>query len=98
MVPCSNQGSYTVHKARLDNNFRKECQEAVETSKLTYLTNMGKKLSNPNTSQRSYWKIINKVKNKCKAPKIHPLIVNSTFVLNYREKAILLSVFVFTAM
>ena len=72
-------------RVRID-NFRKECQEAVETAKLTYLTNMGKKLNNPNISQKSYWEIINKVMNKCKAPKIPPLLVNGTFVLNYREK------------
>ena len=47
---------------------------------------MGKKLNNPNTSQKSYWKIINKVMNKCKAPKI-------PFVLNYREEAKLLTDF-----
>ena len=79
-------------KVRLD-NFRKECQEAVENAKLTYLANMGKKLNNPNTSQKSYWKIINKVMNKCKAPKIPPLLVNNIFVLNYREKAKLLTDF-----
>ena len=56
-------------KVRLD-NFRKECQEAVENAKLSYLANMGKKLNNPNTSQKFYWKIINKVINKCKGPKM----------------------------
>ena len=66
-------------KVRLD-NFRKECQEAVEIAKLTYLANMGKKLRNHNTNQKSYWKIINKVMNKCKAPKIPPLLVNNIFV------------------
>ena len=79
-------------KVRLD-NFRKECTEAVETAKLTYLANMGKKLNNYNTSQKYYWEIINKVMNKCKAPKIHPLLVNNTFVLNYRENAKLLTDF-----
>ena len=54
---------------------------------------MGKKLNNPNTSQKSYWKITNKVMNKCKAPKISPLLVNNIFVLNYREKAELLTDF-----
>ena len=54
---------------------------------------MGKKLNDPNTSQKSYWKIIKKVTNKCKAPKIPPLLVNNTFVLNYREKAKLLTGF-----
>ena len=54
---------------------------------------MGEKLNNPNTSQKSYWKIINKVMNKCKAPKTPPLLVNNTFILNYREKAKLLTDF-----
>ena len=77
-------------KVRLD-NFRKEYHEAVENAKVTFLANMGKKLSNPNTSKNSCWKIINKVMNKCKAPKIPPLLVNNIFVLNYREKAKLLT-------
>ena len=79
-------------KVRLD-NFRKECQEAVENAKLTYLAHMEKKLNNPNTSEKSYWKIINKVINKCKAPKFPPLLVNNICVLNYREKAKLLTDF-----
>ena len=33
-------------KGRLD-NFRKECQEAVENARLSYLTNLGKKLHHP---------------------------------------------------
>ena len=79
-------GYTPVDKVKLD-NFRKECQEAVENTKLTYLTNMGNKLNNPNTSQKAYWKIINKVTNKCKAPKIRPLHVNNLYILNCREEA-----------
>ena len=81
-------------KVRLD-NFRNECQEAVKTAKLTYLINLGNKLNNPNTNQKSYWKIINKVMNKCKAPKIPPLLINNTFILNCREKAKLSTDFFF---
>ena len=79
-------------RVRLD-KFRKECQEAVEIAKLTYLINMGNKLNNPNTSQKTYWKIINNVTNTCKAPKIPPLLVNNLFILNCREKANLFSNF-----
>ena len=78
-------------KIRLD-NFRKECQDAVEIAKLTYLTNMGNRLNNPNTSQKSYWKIINKVMNKCKAPRIPPLRINNMFI-HCREKAKLFTEF-----
>ena len=44
-------------KVRLD-AFRIECQQAVESAKLAYLTNLGNKVNDPNTSQKSYWKII----------------------------------------
>ena len=47
---------------------------------------MGNKVNNPGTSQKSYWKIINRVMNKCRAPKIPPLI-NNQFILNCSEKA-----------
>ena len=70
---------------RLD-TFRIECQQAVETPKLSYLTNLGNKVHNHGTSQKSYWKIINRVMNKCRAPKIPPLLVNNLFFLNCREK------------
>ena len=54
---------------RLD-TFRMECQQAVESAKLTYLKNLGNKVNDLGTSQKSYWKIINRVMNKCRAPKI----------------------------
>ena len=73
-------------KYRLD-AFRIECQQAVESAKLTYLTTLGNKVNDPNISQRSYWKIINRVMNKCRAPKIPPLLVNNVFILNCCEKA-----------
>ena len=72
-------------KVRLD-AFRIECQQAVESAKLAYSTNLGNKINDPNTSQKSYWKIINKVMNKCRAPKMPPLLVNNIFILNCREK------------
>ena len=73
-------------KVRLD-TFRIGCQQDVESAKLAYLTNLGNKVNDPNTSQKSYWKIINRVMNKCRAPKIPPLLVNNIFILNCREKA-----------
>ena len=68
-------------------NLRKECQEAVEGAKTNYLRNIGNKLHNPETCQKSYWKLINKVLNKSAAPKIPPLLCNNRFILNCTEKA-----------
>ena len=62
-------------KVRLD-AFRVECQIAVATSKL----------NDPNTSKKSYWKIVNRVMNKCRSPKIPPLLINNQFILECKEK------------
>ena len=35
------------------NNFRLECQKAVEKAKLSYLSNLGFKLNNPTTSKKN---------------------------------------------
>ena len=48
---------------------------------------MGNKVNDPGTSQKSYWKIINRVMNKCRAPKIPPLLINNRFILDCSEKA-----------
>ena len=67
--------------------FLTECQQAVETSKFSYLMNLGNKTNNTNASQKAFWKIINRVMNKCRASNIPPLLVNNLFILNCREKA-----------
>ena len=42
-------------------------------------------MNDPNTSKKSYWKIVNRVMNKCRSPKIPPLI-NNQFILECKEK------------
>ena len=64
-----------------------ECQQAVQCAKLAYLQNLGNKANDPRTSQKSYWKIIYRVMNKCRAPKILPIFVNNKFILNCCGKA-----------
>ena len=84
--------NYKKHGYKIEDNdrldtFRMECQQAVSTAKLTYLKNLGNKVNDPSTTQKSYWKIINRVMNKCRAPKIPPILVNNIFILNCSEKA-----------
>ena len=73
-------------KVRLE-AFRNECQKAVEKAKSDYLNHLGNKLNDTNTPQKLYWKIISKVLNKCRAPKIPPLLINNEFIVNCKEKA-----------
>ena len=82
---------YKIETDRLD-TFRLECHQVVEAAKLNYLKNLGNKANDPSTFQKSYWKIINRLMNKSRAPKIPPLLVNSMFILNCSEKAKLLMI------
>ena len=79
-------------KIRLD-TFRNECKNEVEKSKTNYLSNLGRKLNDPETTQKSYWKILTRAMNRAKAPKIPPLLVNNSFVTNCKEKAKLFNQF-----
>ena len=72
-------------KVRL-NAFRIECKQKVEAAKLSYLQKLGEKVNSPNTTQKSYWKIINRVMNRCRTPRIPPIIVNNMFIINIKEK------------
>ena len=73
-------------KLRLD-SFRNDCQEAIEKAKSEYLNKLGNKLNDPDILSKSYWKIINRVMNKSRAPKIPPLLVNNELILNCKHKA-----------
>ena len=44
------------------------------------------KLSDPNVSKTSYWKILTKIMNRCKAQKIPPILVNHCFVTDCKIK------------
>ena len=90
---CKTQGYRYEDNVRLD-TFHIECQQAVENPKLSYLTNLGNKVNDPNTSQKTYWKIINKVVIKCRAPEIPPLLVNNLlFRFVEKKQDILTTVF-----
>ena len=73
-------------KVRVD-KFRDECNLAIQNAKQVYLNKLGNKLSDPKSCQKAYWKIINRVMNRCKAPKIPPLLVNNIFKVNAKDKA-----------
>ena len=66
--------NYKRHGYRLDDknrvdNFRKNVKW-LSKSKEDYLKKLGERLINPNTSQKSYWKMINRV---MKRPQKFPL-------------------------
>ena len=54
---------------------------------------MSKRLNDPSTSAKSYWTILKTFYNKRKIPLIPPLLVNNSFVTDFKEKADLLNDF-----
>ena len=72
---------------------RCECAEAIEKSKNTHLNDLGKKLAEKGPGQKAYWKIVNNLLNKCKIPRIPPLLVVNKFIINCKEKAVLFNNF-----
>ena len=87
-----NNGYKNEDKIILD-RFRNECFNAITNAKEKYLRHLGDKLADPTTGQKTYWKILNKFLNKCKVPRIPPLIVNDKFIIDYKEKASLFNTF-----
>ena len=41
------------------------------------------------TGQKTYWKIVNNLLNKCNVPRIPPLLTADKFIINCKEKAVL---------
>ena len=50
-------------------------------------------MANNRTGQKSYWKIVNNLLNKCKIPRIPPLLISDKFVTSCKEKASLFNNF-----
>ena len=66
---------------------RTECKESIETAKKLYLKKLADSLNDATTTPKSYWKIIYRIMNKTRAPKIPPLLDGGTFIINCKEKA-----------
>ena len=73
-------------KATLE-TLRNECKESIETAKKSYLEKLANSLNDSDTTHKSYWKIIYRVMNKSRAPKIPPILDRGTFIINCKEKA-----------
>ena len=56
---------YLNDDIRVD-KFQEDCNLSIQEAKNKCLRDLGSKLTNPNNSQKSYWKITNKLLNKHK--------------------------------
>ena len=70
-----------------------EVSQLIEKSKDEYYYRLGELLNDSSTSAKSYWTILKTFYNKRKIPLIPPLLVNNSFVTDFKEKADLLNGF-----
>ena len=64
-----------------------EGSKLIEDAKRNYFLKAGNTLTNPGTSRKRYWSLINTILNKAKIPIIPPLLENGLFITDFTEKA-----------
>ena len=70
-----------------------KCTEIILAAKETYINELSKKLSNPEITPKTYWKILNHFLSNKKIPSIPPLLVNGEMISNFSKKAELFNKF-----
>ena len=66
--------------------FRTECNGVIEAAKLLCLNNLGRRLNDPGTTPETTGKIIHRVMDKSRAPKILPHLDMGNFVRQDKPK------------
>ena len=66
-----------------------ECFQAIKTSKENDLKLLRNTLIDKVTGPKAYWNIINSLLNKCKIPRIPPLLVTDKIIIDCKEKVTL---------
>ena len=51
------------------------------------MNKLGNDLADPKTNKKAYWKMLNRVMNRCKATRIPPILVNNCFIISAKDKA-----------
>ena len=71
----------------------KNLSSLIVTSKQEYFSKIAKKLSDPNTSSKTYWSILKSLLTGEKVPYIPPIFHDNKFITDFREKAELFNSF-----
>ena len=59
----------------------------IKEAKLAYYTNLGIKLSDPETGQKHFWTAYKRIANKKRNTNIPPIIDDDIFISNFKKKA-----------
>ena len=62
-------------------------QNLISSAKENYYMGIGEKLNDPSIGCKTYWSILNRVLDKVKIPLIPPILINNSFITDFKEKA-----------
>ena len=71
---------YYLEKALTKSN---KCTKIILAAKERYIDKLSKKLSNPETAPKTYWKILNRFLSNKKIPSIPSLLINDEVISNF---------------
>ena len=73
----------------LDNvrEVRNSTNKFIKEAKLAYYTNLGVKLSDPESGQKHFWTAYKRTANKKRNTNIPPIIDDDIFISNFKKKA-----------
>ena len=83
------QNGFSEDDKTLFEKSKTDLNDMILLAKEMYLKSQGAKLADPSTGPKTYWKILNSFLNKCKVPRIPPLLENNNFITDCKEKATL---------
>ena len=81
---------YYLEKALTKSN---ECTKIILAAKEKYINELSKKLNNPKTAPKTYWKILNRILSNKKIFSVPPLLVNDEMISNFSKNTELFNKF-----
>ena len=82
-----------VQRGRNENvrdNIRKsqnDLNKLIRDAKQSYYRKLGNNLSDPQTGNKDFWNAFKRISNRTKQPNIPPIILNDTYISNFKQKA-----------
>ena len=80
------QNNFPADQKQKIDELKENYTQMVTNEKEKYLSNLGNKLSDPQTGPKKYWNIIKKILKKNIASNIPPILYNNQFLVEAEEK------------
>ena len=90
---ASKKSKKSLNHQKRHKSLQRQLKILIEKSKRKYYFQLSKKLTNPETSAKTYWSVLKGFLTNKKIPCIPPILHDNRFVTNFKEKAELFNSF-----